>query len=114
MMKRSFRIGFSFGLTSGIIGTLGLMVGLNASTSSKLVVIGGILAIAIAEGFSDSVGIHIAEEYENKHTDREIWESTFSTFISKFVFSSIFIIPVLIFELCILNNILRITISKMV
>jgi len=101
MMKRSFRVGFSFGLTSGIIGTLGLMVGLNASSSSKLVVIGGILAVAIAEGFSESVGIHIAEEFENRHTEREVWESTFSTFICKFIFSSIFIIPVLLFELSI-------------
>jgi len=52
-MKRSFRIGFSFGLTSGIITTLGLMVGLYSSTNSQLVVIGGILTIAIADSLSD-------------------------------------------------------------
>jgi vacuolar iron transporter family protein len=98
-MKLSIRIGFSFGLTSGIIGTLGLMVGLHSSTYSKLVVIGGILAIAISEGFSEAISIHIAEEYENVYTSREIWESTFSTFLSKFTFSSIFIMPVLFFEL---------------
>ena len=98
-MRRSVRIGFSFGLTSGIIGTLGLMVGLHSSTNSQLVVIGGILAIAVAEGFSEAVSIHIAEEFENIYTEKEIWESTFTTFISKFIFSSIFIIPVMIFEL---------------
>ena len=42
-MKISFLKGFSFGLTSGVIKTLGIMVGLNAYTNSKLVVIGGIL-----------------------------------------------------------------------
>ena len=47
-MKRSVKAGFSFGLTSGVITTLGLMVGLHSSTHSKLVVIGGILTIAIA------------------------------------------------------------------
>lgn len=98
-MKRSIRIGFSFGLTSGIVGTLGLMVGLNSSTSSKLVVIGGILAIAIAEGFSEAVSIHVTEEFENTHTEKEVWESTFSTLICKFAFSAIFIIPVLLFDL---------------
>jgi VIT1/CCC1 family predicted Fe2+/Mn2+ transporter len=98
-MKRSFRIGFSFGLTSGIITTLGLMVGLHSSTDSKFVVIGGILTIAIADAFAESMGVHVATESEIKITKREVWESTFFTFICKFIFTSIFIIPVLIFSL---------------
>lgn len=98
-MKHSLKIGFSFGLTSGIITTLGLMVGLHSGTNSKLVVLGGILTIAIADALSDALGIHISEESENKHTAKEIWESTLSTFFSKFIFALIFIIPVLIFEL---------------
>ena len=92
-------MGFSFGLTSGIITTLGLMVGLYSGTHSKLVVIGGILTIAIADAFSDALGIHVSEESENKHTTREIWESTFATFLSKLVFALMFIIPILLFQL---------------
>lgn len=99
MFKHSLRIGFSFGLTSGIITTLGLMVGLNAGTHSKLAVIGGILTIAIADAFSDALGIHISEESENKHTPKQIWVATLSTFFSKFIFALTFIIPVLLFEL---------------
>ena len=98
-MKHSFRVGFSFGLTSGVITTLGLMVGLHSGTHSKLVVLGGIFAIAIADAFSDALGIHISEESENRHTNREIWESTFSTFFGKFVFALTFVIPVMIFDL---------------
>lgn len=98
-MKHSLKIGFSFGLTSGIITTLGLMVGLNSGTHSKLVVIGGVLTIAIADAFSDALGIHISEESENKHTTKEIWESTIATFVSKFAFALTFIIPVLLFPL---------------
>ena len=79
-MKHSLKVGFSFGLTSGIITTLGLLTGLDSSTNSKLVVIGGVLTIAIADAFSDVLGIHISEESENKHTSREIWESTFFYF----------------------------------
>jgi len=94
-MKHSLKTGFSFGVTSGIITTLGLMVGLHSGTHSKLVVIGGVLTIAIADAFSDALGIHISEESENKHTAKEIWESTISTFFSKFVFALTFIIPVL-------------------
>ncbi len=99
-MKKSFRVGFSFGLTSGVITTLGLMIGLNSSTNSKIVVIGGILTIAIADALSDSMGIHLAAESQNRHSVKEIWEATISTFSYKFIFSSIFIVPVVLFELC--------------
>jgi len=98
-MKHQLKTGISFGLTSGIITTLGLMVGLNSGSRSKLVVIGGILTIAIADAFSDALGIHVAEESENKHTHREIWESTVYTFLSKFIFALTFIVPLLIFPL---------------
>jgi len=97
-LNHSLRIGFSFGLTSGIITTLGLMVGLSSGTHSKLAVIGGILTIAIADSFSDAMGIHISEESENVHTTKEIWESTLATFFSKFLFALTFIIPVLFFK----------------
>jgi len=99
MMKHSLKTGFSFGLTSGVITTLGLMLGLHSGTGSKLVVIGGVLTIAIADAFSDALGIHISEEAENKHTTKEIWESTISTFLSKFVFALTFVVPVLLFQL---------------
>ncbi|MCX5726956.1 MAG: hypothetical protein NT030_07295 [Candidatus Saganbacteria bacterium] len=98
-VKHSLTTGFSFGLTSGIITTLGLMVGLHSGTHSRSVVLGGIWIIAIADAFSDALGIHISEESEGKHSDREIWESTFFTFLTKFFFALTFVVPVLIFEL---------------
>ena len=98
-MQHSIKVGLSFGITSGIITTLGLMVGLNAGTSSKLAVIGGILTIAIADAFSDALGIHVSEESENKHTTKEIWTSTLSAFLAKFIFALTFIVPVLLLEL---------------
>jgi len=100
-MKHSLKTGFSFGITSGIITTLGLMVGLHSGTHSELVIIGGIFTIAVADAFSDALGIHISEESENKHTTKEIWESTISTFMAKFVFAMTFVGPILVFELSI-------------
>lgn len=98
--KLSFKTGLSFGLTSAIITTLGLMVGLYSTTNSKTVVIAGILTIAIADAFSDALGIHISEEYKSKEGDgKHVWESTIYTFISKLIFALMFLIPVLIFEL---------------
>jgi VIT1/CCC1 family predicted Fe2+/Mn2+ transporter len=41
----------------------------------------------------------MSEESENKHSTKEIWQSTFATFFSKFIFALTFVIPVLLFEL---------------
>ncbi|MBU0527026.1 hypothetical protein KKE92_00970, partial [Candidatus Micrarchaeota archaeon] len=83
MLKNSIRTGIAFGLTSAIITTLGLMVGLDSTTHSKVVVLGGILMIAVGDALSDSLGIHISEE--SKKTDgKSVWEATLSTFAAKF------------------------------
>jgi hypothetical protein len=44
-MKRSLKTGLSFGLPSGVITTLGLMIGLRAGTHSRRAVTGGIVPI---------------------------------------------------------------------
>ena len=98
-MKESLRTGITFGLTSGTITTLGLMVGLNSGTHSRKVVIGGILTIAVADSFSDALGIHISEESENVHTTKQIWAATIATFLSKLFFALIFVIPVIFLDL---------------
>lgn len=98
-MDHSVGTGFSFGLASGIITTVGLMVGLDSSTHSRLAVLGGILTIAVADAFSDAMGIHVSEESEAKHTEREIWKSTLSTWLTKFVVALSFVVPVLMLPL---------------
>lgn len=98
-MYSSVRTGVSFGLNSAIITTLGLMVGLNSALHSELAVIGGILTIAIADAFSDALGIHISEEAEKWHTGGEVWEATLSTFFTKLVIAMTFLIPILLFPL---------------
>ncbi len=98
-MDNCLKSGFSFGLTSGNITTLGLMIGLYSGTNSKLAVIGGILTIAIADSFSDALGVHIAEESENIHTKKQIWISTITTLSTKFFFTLTFMIPVLLLDL---------------
>ena len=98
-MKDSLRTGISFGLTSAVITTLGLMVGLHSGTHSRIVVLAGILTIAIADAFSDALGIHISEEAENIHSAKEIWGATVATFLTKFLFAMTFLVPVLLISL---------------
>lgn len=90
--------GIAFGTTSGIITTLGLIVGLDAATGSKLAIIAGILTIAIADSLSDSLGIHLSEEIRKDEAKKPIWTITFFTFLGKLLISSIFIIPFLLFS----------------
>jgi VIT1/CCC1 family predicted Fe2+/Mn2+ transporter len=99
LMKASFKTGLSFDLTSGVITTLGLMVGLHSGTHSRTVVIGGIVTIAVADALSDALGIHIAEESKNHGNVSEIWESTIATFVAKFLIALTFAVPVLLLQL---------------
>ncbi len=98
-MKHQIKTGLSFGITSSVVTTVGLIIGLESSTNSKLAVLGGILIIAVADSFSDALGIHMSEESENIHTKREVWESTIYTFFSKFFFTLTFALPILAFDL---------------
>lgn len=95
-MKQAIKKGLSFGLTTGIITTIGLIVGLGSSSSPRNIIVSGILIIALADAMSDAMGIHISEEAEHHHTEKEIWASTGATFFSKFLTTSTFLIPVLL------------------
>ena len=94
-MNAAWKTGLSFGLTSGVITTLGLMVGLHAGTHSRAVVLGGILTIAVADALSDAMGIHLAEESKNSGPASHVWEATLATFAAKFVIAGSFVVPVL-------------------
>ena len=98
-MKHSIKTGFSFGITSAVITTLGLMAGLYSGTKSQTAVLGAVIMVALADSLSDALGIHVAEEAENAHTHRTVWEATLSTFFFKSVVTLTFAIPILLFEL---------------
>jgi hypothetical protein len=98
-MKDSLRTGISFGLTSAVITTLGLMVGLHSGTNSKIVGLAGILTIAVADAFSDALGIHFSEEADNTRTAQQVWGATLVTFLTKCVFALTFAVPVIFFSL---------------
>jgi len=87
----------SFGLTSGIITTLGFIISFYFATQSKILIIGGIITIAVADSFSDALGMHLSVESENKYSTKEIWITTLITFASKALFTLTFIVPFILF-----------------
>lgn len=98
-MKQSLKTGLSFGITSGVITTLGLIIGLNAGTGSKMVVLGGILTIAVADSFSDALAIHISEESKEGTPHKAVWEATIASFLAKLVIAGSFTLPVIFLDL---------------
>jgi vacuolar iron transporter family protein len=96
-MKPSLRLGINFGLTSGVITTLGLLVGLASGTNSREVVIAGVLTIAIADAFSDAMGVHVSQEAAGELDG--VWAATFSTLVAKIIFALSFLVPLVLFSL---------------
>jgi VIT1/CCC1 family predicted Fe2+/Mn2+ transporter len=93
------RMGLFFGATSGVITTIGLIVGLNAGTHSVPAVLGGIFVIALADAMSDALGIHLAEESDPNTTTQHVWAATIATFLAKFFFAISFAVPLLLLPL---------------
>jgi VIT1/CCC1 family predicted Fe2+/Mn2+ transporter len=84
---------FSFGATSAIVTSLAFIVGLSRNTDSRLIIIGSLLVIAIADNISDSLGIHIYQESELKKP-RAIRASTFYNFLTRFLATMVFVLLV--------------------
>lgn len=96
--RRELEIGgISFGLTSGVITTLGIIVGLNSATEgSKLAILAAILTIAIADSLSDALGIYLSEESRLDEKKKPVWAITIFTFLGKSIFSFLFALPILL------------------
>ncbi len=93
--NKGARTGIFFGATSGVITTLGLIVGLNAGTNSMVAVLGGILVVAVADAMSDALGIHIAQEADPDSTENHVWAATIWTFFTKLIVALSFALPLL-------------------
>lgn len=93
--NKGARTGIFFGATSGVITTIGLIVGLHAGTQSLVAVLGGILVVAIADALSDAMGIHLAQEADPESTHDHIWAATIWTFLTKLIVALTFALPLL-------------------
>ena len=89
---------FSFGASSALITNLGLIVGLVAGNNAKLNIIGGILVVALADNISDSFGIHMYQESDNRN-HKDLWLSTFSNFLARILVSFSFVFIIMFFSI---------------
>jgi len=98
-MKKGIQRGLFFGIASGVITTLGLMIGLYAGTQSMVAVIGGIVIIAVSDSLSDAFGIHLAEESQPGASTLGVWLATLTTLATKFVVALSFVVPLVVLPL---------------
>jgi len=91
--------GISFGLTSGVVTTLGLIVGINSATGSKLAIAASILTLAVADSLSDALGMQLSEESRLDESKKPVWVISLFTFMAKFFFTVIFAIPIFLLRL---------------
>jgi VIT1/CCC1 family predicted Fe2+/Mn2+ transporter len=96
-LDQSLFTGLGFGATSGIITTLGLIVGLETLTNSIPTALAGIYIIAFADGLSDALGIHLSQESNKKIKSNEVWASTIYTLIFKILIALSFTIPLVLY-----------------
>ncbi len=89
---------FSFGISSAVLTTLGMIVGLDSATNSEFAVISGIVSVAVADSFSDAIGMYSSKKSERGVSSSTAFKSAFNVFLGKLIFTLSFIIPFLFFS----------------
>ena len=85
--------GLGFGTASGVITTLGIIVGLYSSSAARLAIIGGIFTVSVADALSDALGEHLSEESKRHPVQNDVRNITISTFFSKLLIGLSFVVP---------------------
>jgi vacuolar iron transporter family protein len=86
---------FSFGAVSAVITCLAIITSFDIAKTSKLMVIGSLCVIALADNISDTLGIHIYQEGEFS-SFRKVWRSTLWNFIARLFAILVFILFVFV------------------
>jgi vacuolar iron transporter family protein len=89
----------TFGITSGILTTIGILVGVNSATSSRLSVVAAIATIAVADSASDAFGMYLSRLGERGTTPGQALRYASGTLLGKFFLPFTFMLPILLLPL---------------
>ena len=81
----------SFGSTSAIVTSMGLIVGLDAATASRGALVSSLLIVALADNISDSLSIHVYQESEHLES-RAAFRATLTNFMARLVVALTFVV----------------------
>ena len=80
----------SFGSTSAIVTSMGLIVGLDAATVSRRALVSSLLIVALADNISDSLSIHVYQESEHLDGDTA-FRATLTNFAARLLVALTFV-----------------------
>jgi VIT1/CCC1 family predicted Fe2+/Mn2+ transporter len=86
---------FSFGSTSGIVTSMGLIIGLGTAATQTATIVSGLLIIAVADNITDSLSIHVYQEAERLEA-RSAFRATLTNFVARLLVALTFVIIVLV------------------
>lgn len=87
----------SFGATSAIVTSMGMIIGFGAGGISRSTIVAGLLIVGLADNLTDSLSIHIYQESERLE-QRAAFQATIGNFISRLIISLSFVALVLSFS----------------
>jgi VIT1/CCC1 family predicted Fe2+/Mn2+ transporter len=83
--------GLSFGGPAAIVTSMGLIVGLDAATTTKAAVVASLLVIGLADNLTDSLSVHIYQESE-RLAHRRAFHTTVSNFFARLLVTLSFVL----------------------
>ena len=89
---------YSFGATSAIVTSIGLIIGLDAATAARTTILGGLLIVAIADNLTDSLSVHIYQESERLEP-KAAFRTTLINFATRLGLSLSFVLLMIILPL---------------
>ena len=85
---------FTFGGTSAIVTSMGLVIGLQSATAPPPTIVSGLLVIALADNISDSLSIHMYQEAE-RLDGKGALRTTLADFVSRLLVALSFVFIVI-------------------
>jgi len=88
--------GLFFGLTEGTVTTIGIIIGMFASTGSKKGIISAVLAATLSDTFGDSIGLYYSEKARVTSKKENSLAVVASMAAIKVIISIIYLLPILL------------------
>jgi VIT1/CCC1 family predicted Fe2+/Mn2+ transporter len=89
----------AFGITSGILTTTGVLVGVNSATADRLSVVAAVVSIAVADSCSDAFGMYMSKVSERGVAARQALRYALGTLLGKAFLPLTFLVPLLVLPL---------------
>lgn len=85
----------SFGGTAAIVSSMGLILGLDAATSSQRAIMSSLLIVALADNLTDSLSVHMYQEAERLESHLA-FVATAANFVTRLIASLSFVALVIV------------------